>query len=338
MIVIEASNINVGGSMNLLLDLANFCELTNRKVKIYVIYDIVYKLLSEKEFKNISVVKTNLWYTLFRYILPFRRNVLYFCSIPPLAYNWNSFLYFHSEYYAKPISSDSSNLSMLEKVKRILYYPVIKFGLKNCKKVYCQNEYIKSLLNTTYGISPEIKPFFPGVKKSTGNFYLKRTYDFIYPALTSKHKNHLRLLDAVLELRSIRKFNIILTIPDTSSDLIRKVQEINSLYPNTILNWGILDHSKIIQLLFQTRWLVFPSLMESLGLPLLEAVECGTKVVASDLEYTRTCIDNPVTFNPNSVNSIVRTLQKVLDGDFDDVVQSSLIKDSKEYIMKQFGC
>jgi glycosyltransferase involved in cell wall biosynthesis len=61
--------------------------------------------------------------------------------------------------------------------------------------------------------------------------------------------------------------------------------------------------------------LIWPSLTESLGIPILDAVYANKDIIASDLEYINDLLDLPEDrkFDPNDVNSIARTIQKYLE-------------------------
>ena len=60
--------------------------------------------------------------------------------------------------------------------------------------------------------------------------------------------------------------------------------------------------------------LVLPSLYESFGLPVLEAMACGTPVVASDLPALRELVgDAGVLVDPNDVDALAEAVHKILD-------------------------
>jgi glycosyltransferase involved in cell wall biosynthesis len=55
----------------------------------------------------------------------------------------------------------------------------------------------------------------------------------------------------------------------------------------------------------QSEFLIFPSLAESFGLPLLEAANAGCKILAADLAYVYDIIVPTDVFNPLEVESIL---------------------------------
>ena len=332
MIIIEASNINLGGGYNLLKVLLQYCNQENINVKVYVSYAHINNLLIDCDFEYIDIKKTNLIATIIRYMLP-RQNVLYFCSLPPFVHNINSYVYFHSEYYASN-HTDNKQLNWRERVKKWLYYFLIMLNWKHVDEFYCQTTHIQKMLKETYGITAKVCAFYNTIIcKNNGLF--ERKYDFIYPALCSTHKNHFKLLQAIRMVREKKSFSIILTIPHDESLIIKEINEINDEYPSTIINVGRISQEDVFRYMENTKFLIFPSTMESLGLPLIEAVEHGLKVLSSDMKYAYNAISNPITFVPDNVCAIASCMEAALCGEYTNVKQKVIIRDSKKYIINR---
>ena len=58
--------------------------------------------------------------------------------------------------------------------------------------------------------------------------------------------------------------------------------------------------------------LVFPSLGESFGLPLIEARQAGLSILAPELDYVRDVCEPAQTFDPQSATSIARAVKRFL--------------------------
>lgn len=333
MITIEASNINVGGSLNLLIDFVGYVNDLKIPARVYVAYDEVFLQLSNKNLESVDIVKTDLFHTLLRYMETGRKNVLYFCSLPPFVRNMNSYVYFHTEYYANPLLKGYSLLSISEKIKKIVYYFILKFFHNNCNLFFCQTKGIKEKLCKTYGIHAEVMPFFNKINVANNGMESRKEFDFIFPALCSKHKNHMKLLEAIKLARKKCRFNVVLTISESAKEILNVIDGINQDYPLTIINIGVVPHSIIYDYYRRTKFLIFPSTMESLGLPLLEAVAHNEKVLVSDRDYAYSAIENPITFDPDRVESISLCICKAMNGDYDNIIQKIILKDSKQSII-----
>ena len=73
-----------------------------------------------------------------------------------------------------------------------------------------------------------------------------------------------------------------------------------------------LQRTEILELYSQSTALIFPSFFESYGLPLVEAIQHGLPVLASELDYVRDILDPVETFDPNSAKSISRSVKRFL--------------------------
>ncbi len=77
---------------------------------------------------------------------------------------------------------------------------------------------------------------------------------------------------------------------------------------------GNLEPSALPALYTHARLFVYPSLYEGFGLPIIEAMACGTPVICSNrAALPEVACDAAVTVEPTSVDSITAALQQVLD-------------------------
>ena len=67
---------------------------------------------------------------------------------------------------------------------------------------------------------------------------------------------------------------------------------------------GIISRDEVINLASKSKFLIFPSLTESFGLPLIEGCQLGCYVISSNLPYVNQVIKPTLTFDPYSVDSI----------------------------------
>jgi glycosyltransferase involved in cell wall biosynthesis len=101
----------------------------------------------------------------------------------------------------------------------------------------------------------------------------------------------------------------------TSNFSKQSKQKLSSIYPNIIFAGSVTD-GEYLWLLHNAGAVYFPSLYEGLGLPLLEAVECGAKIVCSKTPVFMEISPNSFYyFEPNSAASMVRALKQALTRD-----------------------
>jgi glycosyltransferase involved in cell wall biosynthesis len=139
-----------------------------------------------------------------------------------------------------------------------------------------------------------------------------RPAEFVFISNPSPQKNYPTLLEAwayLLEngLRPV----LHVTVDNTAPAVTARMNELIALGAQ-IRNHVYIDPR---ELYFGCRYLIFPSVMESFGLPLIEATESGMKVLASDLPYVYDVIQPSLTFDEMNKVSIADAVQKALATD-----------------------
>jgi glycosyltransferase involved in cell wall biosynthesis len=79
-----------------------------------------------------------------------------------------------------------------------------------------------------------------------------------------------------------------------------------------IFNLGTLTYSEIHSLYKRSNATIYPSKLESLGLPLIEARDAGLPIIASELDYVRDILNPEQSFDPESPISIARAVKRQL--------------------------
>ena len=99
-----------------------------------------------------------------------------------------------------------------------------------------------------------------------------------------------------------------MTIDDTAPELLARVAVLNAK-GTRIVNHTYLDPK---ELYFNCPYLIFPSVMDSFGLPLIEACDSGMKILAAALPYVHDVIKPSLTFDPYDKVSIADAVLKAL--------------------------
>lgn len=319
MITIEASNIYYGGGFTLLSEMLERLENRGTKVKVYIVRQSIVRELTIRDYKNISIIPTTPIKTLLRYM--FRAtNVLYFCSLPPFVRSTDSVVYAHNPHILSRPEWSVSNM------KFILYHYWVRLFKDNVNLFACQTDTVAQKLKDM-GCIVEVLPFYTRLCKLD----LDRTYNFCYISTVAPHKNHSMLFNAVeLAVNEGFNFNIVVTVRNTPNNLalIEQLEKINQeAGREVIVNRGFVGKEEMEQILGSTKTLVFPSLKETLGLPLVEAMYCGLRIISADKPYSHDLVDNPILFDPQDAHSIKEVLVNDLLGRYDDIVQSLKVED-----------
>ena len=177
------------------------------------------------------------------------------------------------------------------------------------------------LQNSLYGSDSSRCHILPFICWDKGNLVGTRNFKepslrnrFIYVASGDPHKNHSRLIEAwvLLSLEGIYPL-LYLTIdekiyPELSKLINGKKEKFNL----NIENLGSMPHSYIMDMYCEVDALIFPSLVESYGLPLIEARVKGLSIIASELDFVRDVVSPNQTFDPLSAISISRSIQRFM--------------------------
>jgi len=129
----------------------------------------------------------------------------------------------------------------------------------------------------------------------------------LYPAATWPHKNHKRLLDAVKLMRERYAFDGTLVLTGIAMQSHSEIQaEISRLgLAVSVKILGYLPATELPGLYNCARLMVFPSLFEGFGIPLVEAMACGCPVVCSNTtSLPEVSGDAGVTFDPLDVEAM----------------------------------
>jgi glycosyltransferase involved in cell wall biosynthesis len=139
-------------------------------------------------------------------------------------------------------------------------------------------------------------------------------YDFVYVSSGDAHKNHRRLVEAWIVLARGGHFpSLALTVdPAWFPDLCAWIEDRKREHGLRIDNKGALPHSDVCDLYRVSGALIFPSTLESFGLPMIEARNAGLAILAPELDYVRDILDPDQVFDPESAISIARAVKRHL--------------------------
>lgn len=237
--------------------------------------------------------------------------VFCFGNVPPtVRLGCTVFTYFHQYLFlVRPKGLNFIN-SVLIRSKQI----IIKLLKNNTNFWIVQNALVSEKLGKVMSINRSnilITPFFRSFVKQT-DFNRKKQY--LYVSSGEPHKNHLILIEAFKMFYDKFKLGSLhLTIPLKYSDIL---DSIGNNYP--IYNYHKLDEFELSKLYFESEYFIFPSKFESFGLGIVEAIECGCKIVGADLPYLHHICSPSVVFDPDSLVSIYTSFEKSYFGELKD--------------------
>ncbi len=152
----------------------------------------------------------------------------------------------------------------------------------------------------------------------TGNY-------FLYIGRCDPYKNLHRLIQAFASLANGSNYELWLAgTPDTRYTPYLKAQVEELGLTNQVKFLEYVPFAELPTLINQAIALVFPSLWEGFGLPVLEAMACGTPVIASNVSSLPEVVGNAgLLINPNKTGEITEAMNAVAT---DEKLRSQLRK------------
>ena len=246
----------------------------------------------------------------------YSQNLIRFSSIlclsnvpPPIQTSIKTSVFFHNCLLLNPLSQ---KVSIKNRTINFFKFRYIKHYNQNDYQWVVQTQLVKKLLKENLNINLDqilIYPVFKEVFKV--NQAKKNLNEFVYVSSIVSHKNHKRLIKAFIEAANNTDKEIKLHLTLNKEELPKIV------FPKNlkIEFHGTISAEEVNELYNSCEFAIYPSLVESFGLPLIEASNHGCKVIASDLPYVHEIITPSLTFDPYSVESISNSILKAIETD-----------------------
>jgi glycosyltransferase involved in cell wall biosynthesis len=234
-------------------------------------------------------------------------SVLTFGNVPPpIRLKCSVFTIFHNI-----LIINNKNLPFKGQMMYFLKNSYIRLLSKNTDYWIIQSKETQNELLNKNWANPEkfiIAPFWKTSQINYETPQKRQDLSFICPCSSVEHKNIKRLIMA-WESAFRKNQNIKLYITLTSSWFTgnRILFEKMNVYP-----LGPLENAELIKWYQKCEFVIFPSYCESFGLPLIEGIENGCKIIASDLPFTHSIIEPFMVFNPYVTESIEEAILLVI--------------------------
>lgn len=318
MILIDTIFINNGGGKILLDYLYDELSKINDSYRfVFLIDSRLKKEYQQKQKNNLQILFLNGFSQRSAYYKKNKINfetVLCFGNIPPnVRLKARVFTYFHQPMYL----SIPKEFGIVEKIKFKMKIAVLKLFKKNTDYWLVQSDFIKDALQSKFNIAGSeviLLPFYPPLS-GEGSFSRKKN-SFIFVSNANPHKNHQNLINAFCRFYDKEKEGLLtLTVNESFPEVLKLIKEkADQGYP--INNIGFVSRDQLYKEYQSHQYLVFPSLAESFGLGLVEAIENGCKIIASDLPYAhQACEPSILIEGSQNENDILEALSKSINYD-----------------------
>lgn len=242
--------------------------------------------------------------------------ILCFGNLPPLL----PVKAFTSVFVQNRYLIDSVSLSGLKAWPRLrikMERVWLRLGMGHADKFLVQTPSMQHLMRVAVkgAVPVVIAPFSEAVTGSVtedDTAAPERLPSFVYVASGEGHKNHRRLLEAwcLLATEGIRP-PLVLTVDGASfPELCAWMTKQIKAHALNVTNLGTVTAATVAEIYARSDVLIYPSQLESFGLPLIEASAAGLDVVAAELDYVRDVVHPVQSFDPASALSIARAVKR----------------------------
>ena len=230
---------------------------------------------------------------------------------PPIKLKCEVIIFFHNDLILKPRLS----LTVLKSISFFFKKIYIKFINSNKYKWVVQTELMKRELSKGLNIKASNIFSFPIFKDFTLKKNLdKKSNSFLYVCSSSPHKNINRLIQAFNQIKNINSKTIYLDLTIDNETFFKENILSKNINKNLVIkNHGNLNESSLKKLYSHSKFLIYPSVVESFGLPLIESLEFNCKIIASNLPYVNEIVKPSVVFNPFLISSISDSIDYVIE-------------------------
>lgn len=304
-ILVNATALSSGGALTILRQFTAHAALTNKK---YLIFSPVGVALDSHV--NITYIEVDtkswlkrIWWDVFglkKYIKQQNINCSLCISLQNTSVNVDceQLIYLH-----QPLPFTTVKYSFNKQtIKYFLYKKFYKFFIflfSNIEtRFVVQTQWMKTAL--VYNGVPEnkISVFIPDIKLPDGYSALTtelversatEQITFFYPASSLFYKNHLLILDALalIKKRTLRK-NAIFSVTLSVGDYPVFDEKVKRLGLSDIISYlGVMTYGEVIEHYINADAVLFPSYIETFGLPLAEAGVLGKRIICVDLPFSR---------------------------------------------------
>ena len=185
-----------------------------------------------------------------------------------------------------------------------VYKKIIKYSLKNNSYIVVQAEWMKNAVIKQFNWNPKkisvIKPNVENisVEKVPKIDFKDDKFHIFYPANNAVYKNHELIINALKYIKDSKPeiFENLIVHFTFDKDLSnnRNVELINlvkKLQVNEHIKFeGKISYERVLSFYKSCDLLVFPSYIETFGLPLIEAASFGLPIFAANMNYAREVI------------------------------------------------
>ncbi|HEY0298831.1 MAG TPA: glycosyltransferase [Arachidicoccus sp.] len=328
LIVVSAIRFFQGGSVVIVNDCLAFLSkefAAHYQIKALVFQKDLYGNFPNIDFIEFPNARKNIFLRLYYEYFHFYK----------LSKKWRPFLWFSMQdstpkvkaekqalYFHNPLLLCSKPIVLLRLQQRLfflwlLYKTIYTRKINTNDFVIVQQQTLSAFLKKTYYLNDEKLLIFPpkitayAIEHTTK----QRGYIFIYPSTSLAYKNFKVIFEACELLKEKKaSFKILLTISGNENSCIKKLR---SQYDCAQIKYlGFIKREDLFCLYNEADCMIFPSLLETWGLPLSEFSLQNKPIICADLSYAKETLGNYKKvkfFDPNNAEALAANILQAIN-------------------------
>lgn len=197
-----------------------------------------------------------------------------------------------------------------------IYFAIMKRSIKYVDQIIVQTQWMKrAIIKETEFNSDGIIVETPKIENKYDSYFDNSSWNnkFFYPTSYEEYKNYEVIFKAVENIgNKLNDYKIVLTL--NKEDLNNECLQIYNRYSHNFELIGYINEEQLHKH-YVSSILIFPSIVESLGLPILEAMSVKTTIIASDVAYARELLenyDNKIYFDNNDYKQLSNIIMDIV--------------------------
>ena len=210
------------------------------------------------------------------------------------------------------------------RIKGQYYERIVKRAVLENPITFTVSEFSKNQICSWTGVSPDrvvVVGNAPSASFTESGPVARYPHPyFLYVGNSKPHKNTRRLIEAFSQLEDTDTCLVLTGAPAAKDEELLHEKGLSS----RVFYAGIVSESHLAALYRGSLALVFPSLYEGFGIPAVEAMACGTAVIASNVTSLPEVVgDAGLLVDPHHVDSIHAAMRRIAE---DQSLRSGLVE------------
>lgn len=255
------------------------------------------------------------------------KKITLFFSMQNMALKWihvKQIVYLHQSLQFSPVKFSFLDAAQRQyAIRQTFVCNIYKKSLKYADHIIVQSKWMKEATARWINVEPDrISVLTPKVIMDAEYNYNRQdelNNIFFYPAGEGPHKNHILIIEAcrLLKESGIENYKVIFTMQRNQSAYTCNIAQICEEGGLPVEFIGIVPKERVYEL-YRDAIVLFPSYLETYGLPLQEAALMGDLILASDQPFSHEVLDgytNAYFYDIHDSEKLALLMKDILNGD-----------------------